>query len=52
MGYTVIGGMTAATCIAIFLIPVLFYVVERLAGRRPPPEPGPGAEPQAEESHA
>lgn len=31
MGYAVIGGMTAATIIAIFLIPVLFYVVEKLA---------------------
>lgn len=36
MGYTVIGGMTAATLIAIFLIPVTFYVVERLAKRQPP----------------
>jgi HAE1 family hydrophobic/amphiphilic exporter-1 len=36
MGYAVIGGMLAATTIAIFLIPVLFYVVERLAGRKPP----------------
>lgn len=31
MGYAVIGGMTAATVIAIFLIPVLFYAVETLA---------------------
>lgn len=31
MGYTVIGGMTAATTIAIFLIPVLFYIVEKIA---------------------
>ena len=29
MGYAVIGGMTAATVIAIFLIPVSFYVVEK-----------------------
>jgi HAE1 family hydrophobic/amphiphilic exporter-1 len=36
MGYAVIGGMTAATCIAIFLIPVLFYVVEKIARRKPP----------------
>ena len=36
MGYAVIGGMLAATTIAIFLIPVLFYVVERLSGRKPP----------------
>ena len=31
MGTTVIGGMLAATCIAIFIIPVLFVVVEKLA---------------------
>jgi HAE1 family hydrophobic/amphiphilic exporter-1 len=31
MGFAVIGGMTAATVIAIFLIPVLFYAVETLA---------------------
>lgn len=34
MGYTVIGGMTAATLIAIFLIPVLFFVVESWLGRK------------------
>jgi len=28
----VIGGMLAATCIAVCLIPVTFYVIERLAG--------------------
>jgi HAE1 family hydrophobic/amphiphilic exporter-1 len=35
MGYAVIGGMTAATCLAVFLIPVSFYVVEKLAHRNP-----------------
>jgi HAE1 family hydrophobic/amphiphilic exporter-1 len=39
MGFAVIGGMTAATTIAIFLIPVTFYVVEKLAHRKPPAEP-------------
>jgi HAE1 family hydrophobic/amphiphilic exporter-1 len=39
MGFAVIGGMTAATTIAIFLIPVTFYVVEKLAHRKPPVEP-------------
>jgi HAE1 family hydrophobic/amphiphilic exporter-1 len=35
LGSTVIGGMIAATAIAIFLIPVTFYVIERLfAGRK------------------
>jgi HAE1 family hydrophobic/amphiphilic exporter-1 len=34
MGTTVIGGMVAATLIAIFLIPVTYYVVERFAANR------------------
>jgi HAE1 family hydrophobic/amphiphilic exporter-1 len=33
MGYTVIGGMAAATGLAIFLIPVSFYVVEKISHR-------------------
>jgi len=33
MGSAVIGGMLAATGIAIFLIPVTFYVVEKLSHR-------------------
>ncbi len=52
LGSTVIGGMIAASAIAIFLIPVTFYVIERLfAGRKekpptpqvpkPHPEPAP-----------
>ncbi len=40
LGSTVIGGMIAASAIAIFLIPVMFYVIERLfAGRRHAPGP-------------
>ena len=34
LGSTVIGGMIAASGIAIFLIPVTFYVIERLAAGR------------------
>jgi HAE1 family hydrophobic/amphiphilic exporter-1 len=34
MGTTVIGGMAAATVIAIFLIPVTFYVVEKFSHRK------------------
>jgi HAE1 family hydrophobic/amphiphilic exporter-1 len=34
MGTTVIGGMVAATAIAIFIIPALFVLVESLAKRR------------------
>ncbi len=32
MGTTVIGGMLAASAIGIFLIPAIFYMVERLSG--------------------
>jgi len=35
MGTTVIGGMLVATLIAIFIIPVLFVVVEKLSQRKP-----------------
>ena len=38
MGTTVIGGMLAATLIAVFIIPVLFVTVERIGeGRTPEP---------------
>jgi HAE1 family hydrophobic/amphiphilic exporter-1 len=33
LGTVVIGGMLAATCIAVCLIPVTFYVMEKLAAR-------------------
>ncbi len=33
MGTGVVGGMLAATCIAVFIIPMTFYVVEKLAHR-------------------
>jgi HAE1 family hydrophobic/amphiphilic exporter-1 len=32
IGTTVIGGMLAASAFGIFLIPAIFYVVERLSG--------------------
>ena len=38
LGTVVIGGMLAATCIAIFLIPVTFYVVEKRTLRGEPHE--------------
>jgi hydrophobic/amphiphilic exporter-1 (mainly G- bacteria), HAE1 family len=37
MGFTVIFGMLAASGIAIFLIPVTFYVVEKLGGAKHEP---------------
>jgi HAE1 family hydrophobic/amphiphilic exporter-1 len=51
MGTTVIGGMLAASFIGIFLIPVIFYLVEKwsgastqpaTAGAQPSPAPAPG----------
>src|ERR1700686_1361651 len=46
LGSTVIGGMIAASAIAIFLIPVTFYVVEKFAaGHEGKPEPTPSTEP-------
>jgi hydrophobic/amphiphilic exporter-1 (mainly G- bacteria), HAE1 family len=36
LGTTVIGGMLAATFVSIFLIPVLFYVVERISRKKEP----------------
>ena len=48
MGTTVIGGMVAASVIGIFLIPAIFYLVERVSGASAtqtkailPPEPSP-----------
>jgi HAE1 family hydrophobic/amphiphilic exporter-1 len=35
MGTTVIGGMLSATILGIFLIPAIFYLVERLSGAAP-----------------
>jgi HAE1 family hydrophobic/amphiphilic exporter-1 len=44
MGTTVIGGMLAASLVGIFLIPAIFFVVEKLSGAIvpiAPPEPSP-----------
>ena len=46
MGTTVVGGMLAATAIAIFIIPALFVLVERLARRRSGEVPDPDPVPQ------
>jgi HAE1 family hydrophobic/amphiphilic exporter-1 len=49
MGTTVIGGMAAASAIGIFLIPAIFYLVEKVSGAGHPvipvlpQEPLPGA---------
>ena len=43
MGTAVIGGMAAATAIAIFLVPVTFYVVEKFSHRKGKEQPTPAA---------
>ncbi|HEY1760941.1 MAG TPA: multidrug efflux RND transporter permease subunit [Bryobacteraceae bacterium] len=50
MGTTVIGGMAAASAIGIFLVPAIFYLVEKVSGAAAhplipalPPQPLPGA---------
>ena len=47
IGTTVISGMLAATLIAIFLVPVLFVIVERIAKRNAEAVTPPGAAPGA-----
>jgi len=52
MGNAVIGGMLAATAIGVFLIPVTYYVVEKIGGKKKPePNAGPGTE-KGGEHHA
>ena len=41
VGTTVIGGMLAATAFGIFLIPPIFYLVEKWSGARKEPGPAP-----------
>src|SRR5260370_8491065 len=41
IGTVVIGGMLVATCIAVLLIPVTFYVIEKLAIRAKKAMPAP-----------
>jgi HAE1 family hydrophobic/amphiphilic exporter-1 len=36
MGFTVIGGMLAASFVGIFLIPWLYYLIERISGKKRP----------------
>jgi len=45
LGTVVIGGMLAATCVAVCLIPVTFYVVEKLARSRRQLQPAPTVTP-------
>lgn len=49
MGFTVIGGMLAASFVAIFLIPWLYHLVERLSGQK---RPVPSDVPEPPQAHA
>jgi HAE1 family hydrophobic/amphiphilic exporter-1 len=51
MGFAVIGGMCAASFIAIFLIPACFYVIEKLKGHKPSDAPAAGALPASGPAH-
>jgi HAE1 family hydrophobic/amphiphilic exporter-1 len=51
MGFTVIGGMLAASFIAIFLIPVTFYVVEKLGGGKHEPAKDAAEKPPENSGH-
>jgi len=46
LGTTVFGGMNAATLLAIFIVPVLFAVIQGIGGRHPKPAAQPAAEAQ------
>jgi len=52
MGTAVISGMLAATAIAIFVIPMLFVLVERLRGERAPAKASATAPANGGEKHA
>ncbi len=45
MGTTVIGGVLASTLIAVFIIPVLFVIVEKISHRKTGINVGPATEP-------
>jgi HAE1 family hydrophobic/amphiphilic exporter-1 len=51
MGFVVIGGMLFASFLAIFLIPVLFYIVERFTGKKTHPAKPAGPTPPAGHAH-
>jgi HAE1 family hydrophobic/amphiphilic exporter-1 len=47
MGFVIIGGMLFASFIAIFLVPVLYYLIEKIAGKKKPVVTDPPPPPQA-----
>jgi HAE1 family hydrophobic/amphiphilic exporter-1 len=51
LGSTVIAGMSAASAIGIFFVPVLFVIVERIAKKKPKAAIELAAKPALEEGH-
>jgi HAE1 family hydrophobic/amphiphilic exporter-1 len=52
MGITVFAGMLVATFLAVFLVPALFVMIEKMGGKRHTPAPTAGdAPPPAPASH-
>jgi HAE1 family hydrophobic/amphiphilic exporter-1 len=49
MGITVFSGMLAATLLAIFFVPVLYVVIDRLVEKVSGPRPAPAVKPGAAE---
>jgi len=52
MGMAVFAGMLVATFLAVFLVPALFVMIEKMGGKKHKPQPEPGdATPPAPASH-
>jgi hydrophobic/amphiphilic exporter-1 (mainly G- bacteria), HAE1 family len=51
LGSSVITGMSAASALGIFFVPVLFVIVERIAAKKPKPAVEPHAKPALEGGH-
>jgi HAE1 family hydrophobic/amphiphilic exporter-1 len=52
MGMAVFAGMLVATFLAVFLVPALFVMIEKLGGKKhAPPPPATGDAPAAPTSH-
>jgi hypothetical protein len=54
MGMAVFAGMLVATFLAVFLVPALFVMIEKMGGKRGKPAPSPAdadATPAAPPSH-
>jgi hydrophobe/amphiphile efflux-1 (HAE1) family protein len=52
IGTGVFGGMLGATILAVFFVPLWFFVIDRLTSRRAVPSPGSPAPPPGDPGHA